>query len=252
MIHEKLVKKTTTLKTLERIKGSEGHEDYFVIHEDRVRYCMKLDFATNYTGQPTGFFVRIRIIPSAKIDLYNMENWFKSNYKAHEVEKKLGTKFIKGSHLTLGNERISFVLVSDTSLNDYGDPSTAKGYAALMESLTKDFDNLGNRILRSIGIFCKTNDKVKALIAESMKDFILMYAPANPDDPKKPKAKKASVTVITAKNGKKGKAIATETTFKEAAEEILSDICGEPTTIEFADDGEAKITPKKGKPTKKK
>lgn len=250
MIHEKLVKKTTTLKTLDRIKGSEGYEDYFVIHEDRVRYCMKLDFATNFAGQPTGFFVRIRIIPDAKIDLYNMKNWFQSNYKIDAVVKKLKTKFIKGGHLTLGDERVSYVLVSESALSDYGDPSTKAGYEKLMEALTKDFDNLGNRILRSMGIFCKTNDKVKALIGESMKDFMTMYAPANPDDAKKPKAKKASVTVISAKNGKKGKGVV-ETTFKDAAEEILSDIIGEPTTIEFAEDGEAKITPKKDKPKKK-
>lgn len=249
MIHEKLVKKTTTLKTLDRIEGSEGHKDYFVIHEDRVRYCMKLDFATNFAGQPTGFFVRIRIIPDAKIDLYNMKNWFQTNYKVDDVMKKLKTKFIKGGHLTLGDERVSFVLVSETSLNDYGDPSTKAGYEKLMESLTKDFDDLGSRILRSLGIFCKTNDKVKALVVESMKDFILMYAPQNPDNAKKPKAKKASVTAIT-KNGKKGKG-KTETMFKDAAEEILSDIIGEPTTIEFAEDGEAKITPKKDKPKKK-
>ncbi len=242
MIHEKLVKKTTILKTLDRIKGSEGHEDYFVIHEDRVRYCMKLDFATNFAGQPTGFFVRIRIIPDAKIDLYNMKNWFKSNFNTDAVIKKLSTKFIKGGHLTLGDERVSFVLVSEIPLSDYGDPSTKAGYDKLMESLTKDFDNLGNRILRSLGIFCKTNDKLKALIVESMKDFMTMYAPANPDDAKKPKAKKASVTAITKKAAKKkGK----ETMFKEAAEEIFSDIIGEPTTIEFADDGDPKIKPKK-------
>jgi len=243
MIHEKLVKKTTILKTLDRIKGSEGHEDYFVIHEDRVRYCLKLDFATNYMGQPTGFFVRIRIIPDAKIDLYNMKNWFKSNFNTDAVIKKLSTKFIKGGHLTLGDERVSFVLVSEIPLSDYGDPSTKAGYDKLMESLTKDFDNLGNRILRSLGIFCKTNDKLKALIVESMKDFMTMYAPVNPDDKKKSKAKKASVTPIK-KKGKKGKGI-TETTFKDAAEEILSDIIGEPTTIEFADDGDPKIKPKK-------
>lgn len=243
MIHEKLVKKTTTLKTLDRVTGTEGNKDYFVIHEDRVRYCMKLDFATNFAGQPTGFFVRIRIIPDANIDLYNMKNWFKSNFNTDAVIKKLSTKFIKGGHLTLGDERVSFVLLSGIPLSDYGDPTTKAGYDKLMESLTKDFDNLGNRILRSLGIFCKTNDKLKALIVESMKDFMTMYAPVNPDDKKKSKAKKASVTPIK-KKGKKGKGI-TETTFKDAAEEILSDIIGEPTTIEFADDGDPKIKPKK-------
>lgn len=201
MIQEKLVKKTAILKDLDRVKGSEGHDDYFVLHEDRVRYCMKLDFATNFVGQPTGFFVRIRIVPDAKIDLYNMESWFSSNYKTADVNKKLGTKFIKGQHLSLGNERVSYVLVSEHGLSDYGDPSTLKGHEELMKALTKDFDDLGNRILRSMGIFCKTNDKVKALIGESMKDFIQMYAPAKPDEPKK--GKKATVTVIT-QNGKKG------------------------------------------------
>ncbi len=189
MIHENLVKKTTTLKTLDRIMGSEGYKDYFVIHEDRVRYCMKLDFATNFAGQPVGFFVRIRIVPSAKIDLYNMDNWFKSNYKQEDVLKKLSTKFITATHLSKGDERISFVLVSKVALAEYGDPSKLEGYDALIKSLTKDFDDLGNRILRSIGIFCKTNDKVKALIEESMKDYILMYAPPKPKAKKTTKAK---------------------------------------------------------------
>lgn len=204
MIHEELVKKTTTLKTLDRIKGSEGHEDYFVIHEDRVRYCMKLDFATNFTGQPTGFFVRIRIIPSAKIDLYNMKNWFNSNYQADDVTTKLGTKGIKGQNLSLGDERVSFVLVSEKGLGDYGDPTSIKGYDALHKSLTKDFDNLGSRILLGLGIFCKTNDKIKNLIGELMKDYMTMYAPAKP---KAKKSKKASVTVINAASGKQGKGV---------------------------------------------
>jgi len=201
MIHEELVEKTTTLKTLDRIQGTEGHEDYFVIHEDRVRYCMKLDFATNFTGQPTGFFVRIRIIPAAKVDLYNMDNWFKSNLTTADVTKKLGTKFIKGQNLSVGDERVSFVLVSEKGLSEYGDPTTKAGYDALFKSLTEDFDSLGKRILRGLSIFCKPNDKVKTLIGEIMKDYMTMYAPAQP----KAKAKKASVTVINAASGKQGK-----------------------------------------------
>lgn len=238
MIQEDLVKKTITLKTLDRIEGSEGNKDYFVIHEDRVRFCLKLDFSMNYMGQPTGFFVRIRMIPSAKIDLYNMENWFQSNFKANEVVKKLGNKSIKANHLTIGDERVSYVLVSEHKLSDYGDPKTKAGWDKLITALTKDFDDLGKRIVRSMGVFCKTQNKAQKVIQQSMKDYLLMYAPEDPET-----TKKATVTPIK-KKGKKGKGI-TETTFKDAAEEILSDICGEPTTIEFADDGDPKITPKK-------
>jgi len=189
MIQEKLVKKTTTLKNLDRIKGSEGYEDYFVIFEDRVRYCLKLDFATDFAGQPVGFFVRIRMIPSAKIDLYNMESWFNSNFKAGEVNEKLATKFIKGQNLTVGNERVSYVLVSAKALGDYGDPQTLKGHTELMKALTKDFTDLGNRVLRSIGIFCDTNDTVKKVIKDSMDDFMTMYAPVAPKEKKPTKAK---------------------------------------------------------------
>ncbi len=204
MIHEALVKKTTTLKTLDRITGSEGHDDYFVIHEDRVRYCMKLDFATNFAGQPTGFFVRIRIVPSAKIDLYNMINWLKSNYKVNDVVKKLATKFIKGQNFSQSDERVSYVLVSEVGLHDYGDPSNLEGYDKLMKSLTKDFDKLSDRIIRSLSIFCKVNDKMKTLVGEAMKDYITMYAPKAPKTTKPKTGKKASVTVINAVTGKKG------------------------------------------------
>jgi len=252
MIHEKLVKKTTTLKTLDRIAGSEGHSDYFVIFEDRVRYCLKLDFATNNVGQPIGFFVRIRMVPDAKLDLYSMSNWFNQHFKAADVNKKLSTKFIKGQHLTIGSDRVSYVLTSEKTLDGYGDPTTQEGYEKLVKELTKDFENLGKRILRSMGIFCEPTDAVKKLVASSMADYLTMYAPAKPDAKKKAKGKKASVTVINAKNGAKGKGkieggkITADTTMKEAAEEILSDVCGEPMTIEFAEDtGEPKIKPKK-------
>lgn len=250
MIHENLVKKTTTLKTLDRIKGSEGHEDYFVLHEDRVRYCIKLDFATNYMGQPTGFFVRIRIVPSAKIDLYNMRNWFKTNFTVGELEKKLSTKFIKGQSLTLGEERISFVLISEKALSDYGDPTTQEGYDTLMGILTKDFDRLGDRILRSIGMFCKTNDKVKSLIGEVMKDYMTMYAPESPTKGKA-KKKKATVTAIGAKTGGKEKII----------EDILfvDEETGVTTSVKGTEMGDAALEilnevvepPKKDKPKKK-
>lgn len=239
MIQEDLVKKTITLKTLDRIEGSEGNKDYFVIHEDRIRFCLKLDFSMNYMGQPTGFFVRIRMIPSAKIDLYNMENWFQSNFKANEVAKKLGNKTIKASHLTIGDERVSYVMGAEHNLSDYGDPSTKAGWEKLITALTKDFDDLGKRIIRSMGIFCKTQNKAQKVIQQSMKDYLLMYAPEEPT------GKKASVTPIKKKASKK-KVIAAENIMKDAAEEILSDICGEPMSIEFADDtGEPKIKPKK-------
>jgi len=241
MIQENLVKKTITLKNLDRIEGSEGNKDYFVIHEDRVRFCLKLDFSTNFAGQPTGFFVRIRMIPSAKIDLYNMDSWFKSNFKIDDVVKKLKTKFIKGGHLTIGDERVSYVMVSEHTLNDYGDPSTKAGWDKLITELTKDFDDLGKRIVRSLGVFCTTQNQAQKVIQQAMKDYLLMYAPEEPKD--KTKGKKASVTPIK-KNGE-------ATTMKGAAEEILSDICGEPMTIEFADDGDPKIKPKKDKPKKK-
>lgn len=243
MIQEKLIKKTTTLKTLDRIEGSEGYKDYFVIFEDRVRFCLKLDFHADYAGHPTGFFVRIRMIPAKKIDLYNMTSWFNSNFKTNEVAKKLNTKFIKGQSLTVGDERVSYVLVSHKALGDYGDPQTLEGYKSLMVALKKDFDDLGNRILRSIGIFSDTDAKLKKVIKDSMDDYITMYAPVAPKE--KTKSKKASVTPIKKKVAKK-KGIVSETVFQEAAEEILTDICGEPMTIEFADDtGDPKIKPKK-------
>ncbi len=240
MIQENLVKKTTILKTLDRIEGSEGNKDYFVIHEDRVRFCLKLDFSVNYMGQPTGFFVRIRMIPAKKIDLYNMENWFNSNFKSNEVAKKLSDKSIKANHLSIGDERVSYVMGAAHSLSDYGDPSTKKGWDILITALTKDFDDLGKRIVRSMGIFCKTPSKAQKVIQQSMKDYLLMYAPEEPN------GKKASVTPIKKKAAKK-KVIAAETTFKEAAEEILSDICGEPMSIELDDvhEGEPEIKPKK-------
>lgn len=243
MIQENLVKKTITLKTLDRIEGSEGNKDYFVIHEDRIRFCLKLDFSTNYMGQPTGFFVRIRMIPAKKIDLYNMENWFQSNFKADDVAKKLSNKSIKASHLTIGDERVSYVMGAEHNLSDYGDPSTKKGWDILITALTKDFDDLGKRIVRSMGIFCKTQNKAQKVIQQSMKDYLLMYAPEEPT------GKKASVTVITPakKKGKGKKVIKEVASMKEAAEEILSDICGEPMSIELDDvhEGEPEIKPKK-------
>jgi len=263
MIHEKLVKKTTTLKTLDRVEGSEGHKDYFVIFEDRVRYCLKLDFSVNHMGQPIGFFVRIRLVPDAKIDLYSMSNWFNQHFKAADVNKKLHTNPIKGGHLTVGSNRISFVLTSDKTLDGYGDPTTQEGYEKLYKELSKDFTSLGKRILRSMAIFCEPTDAVKKVVAESMADFLTMYAPAKPDA-KKPKGKKADVIAIDKVLGKANGA-AKKILEKSGVVPKIDDIVfvdeetGVATSVKGTELGDAALEilnevvepPKKDKPKKK-
>jgi len=199
MFKEAAIKNTTILKTLERIEGTEGAKDYFVIYTGKVSYCLKVDFSTNFLGQPTGLFARVRMVKPEGKDIFNMADWMYDSFNHLKVKKSLAAKSINAGSLKIDPDRVSFVVMSQCKLEDYGQ-LTDEGYDDLVTNLQKDMKALGTRIYKAMRVLKEVPAETQKTIYSVMEDFVDMYKPDVPTPEKKKKVKgKANVVPIKAK-----------------------------------------------------
>lgn len=194
------VKACKTLSKLDRITGSYGQEDYFVILDTPVaQYSLKVDFTKNFIGQPTGFFARVRITKGKDQDISSMSKLFKEGELGDpdKVQKSLTAKTIAAKYFKYDSKRISYVFESDKHLNDYGDPSTKDGHEALVKLLSTDLAKIGNRVFLSLKkFFPEAKEREKKLIQSCIEDYVQMFQPVEPKAGSKAKVtsiKKAAV-----------------------------------------------------------
>jgi hypothetical protein len=194
------VKECKTLSKLDRITGSYGQEDYFVILDTPIaQYSLKVDFIKNFLGQPTGFFARVRITKGKEQDITSMSKLYREGKLGDQtkLEKALDTKAIGAKYFKYDTKRISYVFESDKNLNDYGDPSTKDGHAALIKILSEDLSKIGNRVFLSLKkFFPDAKEREKKLIQDCMSDYVQMFKPIEPKAGSKAKVtpiKKAAV-----------------------------------------------------------
>lgn len=193
MFTEKALKQTITLKTLDRIKGTGGDKDYFVIYTGKVAYGVKVDFETNYMGLPHNIFCRVRMVKPDGVDIMSMSDWMYDNFNHKTVGKGLGVDGIGARHLKIDNKRVSYVLNAKMSLEEYGDPSV--NYDAVMTLLRKDMKELGSRIYKSMRVMKEVPATTEKIIQLAMTDFVELYKPVLP--------KKARPTKAVASTGDK-------------------------------------------------
>ena len=182
MTFDDAIAKSKTLSQLDRVTGSEGHKDYFcVLETGTARFCMKVDFLRNMVGQPVAFFSRVRIIKGKKVDISNMETALNSGTFGDRktLEKALSKKPIKAKALKAATERLSFILASSQTLNDYGNIN--EDYDGVCEALRSDLGAIGNRVFEAIRMFePDANEDVRMVIQGCMRDFATMFKPEKP------------------------------------------------------------------------
>lgn len=196
MIKETALKKTTTLKDLERVTGTEGSKDYFVLHSGAdVSYCLKVDFSTNFLGHAQGIFSRVRIVKNSDKDIFNMTDWFYDHVEEEKLKAELKGAKINCNALKRDMKRISFVCSSTQNLADYGE-YTEENYPTMCKNLDADLKSMGTRIYKALRLFKEPPASLQKVIHQVMSDFAVLYAPPAP-----PKEKKKPVTKA-AKEGK--------------------------------------------------
>jgi len=186
MFTEKALKQTTTLKTLERIKGTGGDKDYFVVYSGKVAYGVKVDFENNFMGIPTNIFCRVRLVKPEGVDIMSMSDWMYDGFNHKTVGKQIGAEGIEGRHLKIDNTRISFVLSADMSLEEYGDPSV--DYDGVIVALRKDMKALGSRVYKSMRVLKEVPAETQKVIHAAMNDFVELYKPHAPEKARPKKA----------------------------------------------------------------
>lgn len=184
---EEMIETTTTLKTLERVEGTQGGMDYFIVHEgDTGTFSIKADFARNMLNHPFGIFLRLRITTPKGVDIQDMHKHFisdKFDNNQKRIVKELSGDSIAGSEFKTGGSRISVVVQSKKSLNEYGDPSDPEHYEEVCANFEKDFKSLGNRLGKAIKLFdAKGITKTNKLIAACVADYVDMFKPHDPEE----------------------------------------------------------------------
>lgn len=204
------VKKTQTLKTLDRIKGTEGNKDYFILHRQGV---LAVAIKVNYGEWYPGLFARVRIVRNdKKIDLLNLHAHFHKHGLMDKGRKRMGLKKVQGVHFKADEKRVSFIIASANQLSSYGDPTNPEGYDSMCSNMASDMTKIGNRVYESLAFAFDLKERQRKLINNAMADFAGICEPAKPKGyaaylkaQAKPQAKaKATVTAITKKaNAKK-------------------------------------------------
>jgi hypothetical protein len=183
MFTESALKKTANLSKMERVMGTGGLNDYFVIHAGKVNYCLKVDFETNYAGSPLAIFARIRMVKADGVDIFSVADFIYDNFNHQTLRKDLGVEGIEATNFKVDTKRASFVIVSKAKLGDYGDPETE--YDALMVALRKDMKELGTRIYKAMRVLKEVPASAQKVIHYAMMDFVELYKPMTPKGKKK-------------------------------------------------------------------
>lgn len=178
MFTEAALKKTSTLKTLERVTGTGGAKDYFVVFTGKVAYSVKVDFETNFMGMPESIFCRVRLVKPEGVDIMSMSDWMYDNFNHKTIGKTIGAKGIDARALKIDSKRISFILSAKTKLQDYGDPTV--DYDAVMKKLQADMKELGGRIYKAMRVMKEVPAETQKTIHAAMRDFVELYKPQVP------------------------------------------------------------------------
>ncbi len=183
MFSQTALEKTKTLKDMERMKGTEGSNDYFVVKKiERFTVGIKFSFMPD-TPAGARLFCRIRIVPAEGITFPSMSELY--SRKSFNVGD-LRSDDIDALELKTGQERCSFVLIHPSPLEKLGNPSTVEGYKSVIKKFPIALAEFSPRITKAISNlgFNLTVEEARQIDRCCVDAAILLGPPAPEEKPK--------------------------------------------------------------------
>lgn len=190
---DNMINSNEVLKKFNRIVGSRGDSDYFRIGALGPMF-IGLKFAIENSYQGTFIISRIRFVSSGAVDIFNVESHMESNFKKQKGQaEKLGMQ-------SLGNERVSYCIHAEKSLNSLGNDMKANG-TEILNGFKTQWGQVQHKVGRILGIFTEQGKEIMDN-SQAVSDALMeIYSPKLPNTVKKGKKAStkstATVTSIT-------------------------------------------------------
>jgi len=204
MTFDNEVEKTEVLKTLPRMIGSGGRNDYFVIHtDDKLKVGIKLEI-----GSGSKVFVRTRIMKADTVDIYNIREHMKLIVGKEKIKVGLSKKAVNAGMWISDATRASWIIRSSRSIDEYGQIDTCDAYEETMLNFLSDLAAIGFRVYGALAPFIKRSPTLRKEIVAAISDFSKIYHPPEPKGyakfkkgavPGKAKAKAEVIDIIKGK-----------------------------------------------------